>query len=142
MHTSIYIPDSDRPGFNKKSRVTIYPKDILKSLEPTKKLVMWAYAKNVSKKYLKYYFDMNGPSEDLFFDLAILSGAKAEQVKRLKGDDEKCEDLEDLINRNSQVVLKVIKTKLKELYIMDHKKHAGSEIRAVHLEILQRNLLH
>ena len=64
----------DRPGFNRRSRVAIYPKDVLASLEVTKKLCIWVYAKNVSKKHLKYYFDMHGASEDLFFDLAILSG--------------------------------------------------------------------
>ena len=43
--------------------------------------MMWAYNKNITKQHMDYYFGLNGPSEDLFFDLAILAGAKAEQVK-------------------------------------------------------------
>jgi hypothetical protein len=50
-------------------------------LEASKKLVMWAYAKNLSKNNIEFYFTLKGPSEDLFFDLAILSGAKADQVR-------------------------------------------------------------
>ena len=104
-------------------------------------MVIWAYAKNVSKKYLKFHFALSGPSEDLFFDLAILSGAKAEQVKHMKGHEPKSDELQALVDRHRQIMLKVLKTKLKELYMMDHKKCVGSELRAVHLEILQRNLL-
>ena len=122
--------------------MTVYPKDIFASLEPTKKLVIWTYAKNVSKKHLKYYFDLSGASDDLFFDLAVLSGAKAEQVKQMKAGGEMTDELKEAMERCSQTVLKVLKTKLREIYMMDHKKYEGEEIRAVHLEILQQNLLH
>lgn len=132
----------NKPGFHKKSRVSIFPQDILSSLEASKKLVMWAYAKNLSKNNIEFYFTLKGPSEDLFFDLAILSGAKADQVKKMRAFDENSEnEIKQLVEKQNKNMLKVITTKLKTLYIMEHKKYVGEDIRAVHVEILKKNLL-
>jgi hypothetical protein len=86
-------------SINKHSTIQVDPKDILISLEPTRKLALWAYAKKSSKKFLKYNFSLQGPSEDLFFDLAILSGAKAAQVKMMLQTGEKPEDILEILDK-------------------------------------------
>ena len=40
---------------------------------------MWAYAKRVFGKHNKFHFTPKGASEDLYFDIAVLSGATAPQ---------------------------------------------------------------
>ncbi|CBY08943.1 unnamed protein product [Oikopleura dioica] len=131
----------ERPGINKNSTVQVDPKDILLSLEPSRKLALWAYAKKSSKKFLKYNFSLQGPSEDLFFDLAILSGAKAAQVKMMLQTGEKPEDILEILDKTKQTIVKVLRTKLRQLYMMDNKDFPGKEIRMVHFEIIQRNLI-
>ena len=60
----------------------------------------------------------------------------------MKGDDKKSEEVQSLVDKYRLVLLKVIRTKLREIYLQNHKNLPGTDIRAVHLEILQRNLLH
>ena len=73
--------------------------------------------------------------------LSLSLGAKADQVKHMKSDEKKSEETQQLVDKYRQVLLKVIKTKLREIYIQNHKELPGSDLRAVHLEILQKNLL-
>ena len=67
------------------SRVTITVSDILTSVEKSSKALKWAHHKEVSKQNINYFVALTGPSEDLFFDLAILAGAKANQIKTISG---------------------------------------------------------
>lgn len=50
-------------------------------------------------------------------------------------------EIKQLVEKQNKNMLKVITTKLKTLYIMEHKKYVGEDIRAVHVEILKKNLL-
>ena len=74
---------SNPPGFNENSKVSITVEDIVDSIDPSKKVLKWAYHKKVSPNNTDYYFGISGPSSDLQFDVAILSGARAAQVKKL-----------------------------------------------------------
>ena len=50
----------DRPGFNRKSKVMITSRDVFDSLEPSRKLALWAYAKRVHGKHNLFHFTFKG----------------------------------------------------------------------------------
>ena len=114
-------------------------RDVLEALEPSRKLALWAYAKRVHGKQNYFHFSFNGPSEELYRDLTILSGAKQAQIAAMKANDEN-EEIQELISKQEKTILKVIKFKLKQIYIKDRKERPGKQIREVHAHILKRNL--
>ena len=131
----------------------ISSKDVFDSLPPSRKLALWAYAKRVFGKHNSFHFTAKGASEDLYFDIAVLSGATAPQgltlcvssqndlflVTKMRGD-ENDEEIQELIAKTRKTLLKVIRHKLKQLYIEEQKTYPGQVLRDVHLEILKRNL--
>ena len=54
--------------------------------------------------------------------------------------DDNDEEIQELIIKTRKTLLKVIKHKLKQLYIQEQKKYPAQTLRDVHLEILKRNL--
>ena len=61
------------------------------------------------------------------------------QVAKMRGDDDDIE-IQELIAKTRKTLLKVIRHKLKQLYIEEQKTYPGQVLREVHLEILKRNL--
>ena len=57
----------------------------------------------------------------------------------MRGDDDDIE-IQELIAKTRKTLLKVIRHKLKQLYIEEQKTYPGQVLREVHLEILKRNL--
>ena len=57
----------------------------------------------------------------------------------MRADDNEPE-IQELIAHTRKTLLKVIKHKLKQLYIEEQKKFPGQVLRDVYLEILKRNL--
>ena len=60
-------------------------------------------------------------------------------VTKMRGD-ENDEEIQELIAKTRKTLLKVIRHKLKQLYIEEQKTYPGQVLRDVHLEILKRNL--
>ena len=82
-----------------------------------------------------YYIDHLGPSRDLDFDLAILSGAKAAQVKNLA-------DFDDLAHAFRTNVERVVNAKIHELEqaCASTPSSPVNQLRLVHLHILEKFL--
>ena len=64
-----------------------------------------------------------GASEELYYDIALLSGARIQQIQKMKDEDDD-EETQALIRKQEKTLLKVLKYKLKECwpYHMDHIK--------------------
>ena len=89
-----------------------------------------------SSENTDYYIDHLGPSRDLLFDLAILSGAKAAQVKNLA-------DFDDLARTVKTNVKRVAHAKIHELENACDSTPSSpvNQLRLVHLHILEKSLL-
>ena len=54
-----------------------------------------------------------GASEELYYDIALLSGARIQQIQKMKDEDDD-EETQALIRKQEKTLLKVLKYKLKE----------------------------
>jgi len=130
----------------------ITSRDVFDSLEPSRKLALWAYAKRVHGKHNLFHFTFKGTvffvfsllkrepnclfmkfwnsiyekpkkgaSDELYYDIALLSGARIPQIKKMKDEDDD-EETQALIRKQEKTLLKVLKYKLKDCwpYHMDH----------------------
>ena len=56
-----------------------------------------------------------GASEELYYDIALLSGARIPQIKKMKDEDDD-EETQALIRKQEKTLLKVLKYKLKDCW--------------------------
>ena len=125
----------DPPGSNPNTTVLFTLSDIVESLSNLQKINKWEKLKRSQKKNMDYSISLGEISDDLIFDLAFLSGTKAQHIhmcleySEFGKQNQFFENFKTCLRRKEKSLLSELREDLK-----------GNEVRRCHLFIVQLHL--
>ena len=94
-----------------------FMENIIFSILLSKELFFLVFAVDKGKEFIYEILKKpkKGASEELYYDIALLSGARIPQIKKMKDEDDD-EETQALIRKQEKTLLKVLKYKLKDCW--------------------------